>query len=289
MSFEFDRVGLVHGQGEAQGQRALRAVSIRVAPGERLAIIGPSGAGKTSLLRILATSLRPSEGRVSVLGANPWQLGSSELRSLRSRIGFIHQAPPIPPRQRVITAVIAGRLGQWPVWKSAFSLLYPADIAGPREQLARLDLADRLFDRCDRLSGGQLQRVGVARVLYQGPELLLADEPVSAMDPALADLTVSQLHSEAQGRGITLVASLHAVDIALRWFPRVIGLKAGEIVFDLPPEKVSERVLRELYASETGVLPSQDNQPFHLPTAENAPDRIAAGNGGKPVAPPRVI
>lgn len=284
MSFELDRVGLIHGNGQAPGQRALHAVSIKAERGERLAIIGPSGAGKTSLLRILASSIRPTEGRVSVLGDNPWQLGSSELRRLRSRIGFIHQAPPIPPRQRAITAVIAGRLGQWPWWKSALSLIYPADIAGPRDQLARLDLADRLFDRCDRLSGGQLQRVGVARVLYQRPDLLLADEPVSAMDPALADLAVSQLHSEAQSRGVTLVASLHAVDVALRWFPRVIGLRAGEVMFDLPPEKVSERVLRELYASETGVLPSQDNQPFH-PRFEAQP----ADGARQPVAPPRVI
>lgn len=289
MSFELDRIGLIHADGQGQGQRALRAVSITAARGERLAIIGPSGAGKTTLLRILATSIRPTEGRVSVLGKNPWQLAGSELRRLRRRIGFIHQAPPIPPRQRAITAVIAGRLGQWPWWKSALSLIYPADIAGPREQLARLDLADRLFERCDRLSGGQLQRVGVARVLYQRPDLLLADEPVSAMDPALADLAVSQLHAEAQDRGVTLVASLHAVDIALRWFPRVIGLKAGEIVFDLPPAKVSESVLRELYASETGMLPSQDNQPFHPWLEGRAPDDAAAGSGQIPVAPPRVI
>lgn len=284
MSFELDRVGLIHGNGQAQGQRALHAVSIKAARGERLAIIGPSGAGKTSLLRILASSIRPTEGRVSVLGHNPWQLGSSELRRLRSRIGFIHQAPPIPPRQRAITAVIAGRLGRWPWWKSALSLIYPADIAGPRDQLARLDLADRLFDRCDRLSGGQLQRVGVARVLYQRPDLLLADEPVSAMDPALADLTVSQLHAEAQSCGVTLVASLHAVDIALRWFPRVIGLKSGEVMFDLPPEKVSESVLRDLYASETGVLPSQDNQPFNPRFGAQPADGTR-----QPVVPPRVI
>jgi phosphonate transport system ATP-binding protein len=289
VSFELDRVGLIHDTGQVQGQRALRAVSITAARGERLAIIGPSGAGKTTLLRILATSIRPTEGRVNVLGANPWQLTGGTLRRLRSRIGFIHQAPPIPPRQRAITAVIAGRLGQWPWWKSALSLIYPADIAGPRDQLARLDLADRLFDRCDRLSGGQLQRVGVARVLYQRPDLLLADEPVSAMDPALADLTVSQLHAEAQSRGVTLVASLHAVDIALRWFPRVIGLKAGEVVFDLPPAKVSESVLRDLYASETGVLPSQDNQPFHSSFEEHASDGSPGAGRQDPVAPPRVI
>ncbi len=260
MSLELADVGLVHGNG----QRALRAITLCARRGERLAIIGPSGAGKSSLLRLLATALRPTQGRLSVLGSNPWQLSSAHLTRLRSRIGVVHQAPPLPPRQRVITAVIAGRLGQWPGWKSALSLLYPADIIGPREQLARLHLADRLFERCDRLSGGQLQRVGVARVLYQRPDLLLADEPVSAMDPSLADLTVSQLHSEATTRGVTLVASLHVVDIALRWFPRVIGLKAGAIVFDLPAARVTDSVLRDLYASETGTLPTQNNQPLDL-------------------------
>jgi phosphonate transport system ATP-binding protein len=280
VSLELAQIGLVY----ANGQRALRAVTLAAGRGERLAIIGPSGAGKSSLLRILATSLRPTEGRVSVLGSNPWQLSGAKLKRLRSRIGVVHQAPPLPPRQRAITAVIAGRLGQWPWWKSALSLLYPADIAGPREQLARLDLADRLFERCDQLSGGQLQRVGVARVLYQRPDLLLADEPVSAMDPALADLTVNQLHSEAATRGVTLVASLHVVDIALRWFPRVIGLKAGEIVFDLPAVKVSDSVLRDLYASETGTLPTQDNQPLELGPLETS-EKPAL----KIIPPPRVI
>jgi phosphonate transport system ATP-binding protein len=280
VSFELVRIGVIH----ANGQRALRAVTLAAGRGERLAIIGPSGAGKSTLLRVLGTSMRPTEGRVSVLESNPWQLSGAELKRLRSRIGVVHQAPPIPPRQRAITAVIAGRLGQWPWWKSALSLLYPADIAGPREQLARLDLADRLFERCDQLSGGQLQRVGVARVLYQRPDLLLADEPVSAMDPALADLTVSQLHSEAAARGVTLVASLHVVDIALRWFPRVIGLKAGEIVFDLPAARVSDSVLRDLYASETGTLPTQDNQPLAIGPAAPSEKPVL-----KIIPPPRVI
>jgi len=270
-------IDLVH----PNGHQALRSVSFAAQRGERIAIIGPSGAGKTSLLRILGTSIRPSEGGVTVLSRSPWQLSGTELRALRSRIGVVRQVPPIPPRQRVITAVLAGRLGQWPGWKAALSLLYPIDIAGPREQLARLDLAERLFDRCDRLSGGQLQRVGVARVLYQRPDLLLADEPVSAMDPTLADLTVNHLVSEAATRGATLVASLHAVDLALRWFPRVIGLRAGSVVFDLPPVRINDSMLRDLYASETGQLPTQDNQPLELPPA--------TGSVPKLIRPPRPI
>ncbi len=277
MGFELAQAGLVH----ANGQRALAAISLAAGDGERIAIIGPSGAGKTSLIRLIGTSLRPTEGRVKVLDVNPWQIGAGELRRLRSRIGVIHQAPPIPGRQRAISAVIAGRLGQWPWWKSALSLVYPLDIAGPHEQLARLDLADRLFERCDRLSGGQLQRVGVARVLYQRPDLLLADEPVSAMDPTLADLTVNQLIQEASARGVTVVASLHAVDLALRWFPRVIGIKAGAIAFDLPPVKISDAMLRALYAAETGTLPTQDNQPFELD--------VEAAPGPRALRPPRIV
>lgn len=256
MSFHLERIGVTH----ANGLRALAGVALAARDGERIAVIGPSGAGKTTLLKVLGASLRPTEGRLEVLGKNPWQLSAGALRDLRRRVGLVHQAPPIPARQRVVTAVLAGRLGVWPWWKSLLSLAYPADIAGAREQLARLDLADRLFDRCDRLSGGQLQRVGVARVLYQRPELMLADEPVSAMDPTLADATIQQLVSEASTRGVTLVASLHAVDLALRWFPRIIGLKAGSVAFDLPPVRVSDPLLCDLYTAESGTLPTQGGQ-----------------------------
>ncbi|MGH8711222.1 MAG: ATP-binding cassette domain-containing protein, partial [Burkholderiales bacterium] len=119
-------------------------------------------------------------------------------------------------------------------------------------------------ERCDRLSGGQLQRVGIARVLYQQPELILADEPVSAMDPALANRTIGELQNEAASRGITLVASLHAVDLALRWFPRIVGIKSGEMIFDLPPVRVTDAMLQELYASEAARVPTQDNYPLEI-------------------------
>jgi phosphonate transport system ATP-binding protein len=274
LGLELNDVGLQY----ARGQRPLRRVSLSVRPGERVAVIGPSGAGKTSLLRVASAALRPTEGRVSVLQANPWQLGASALRGLRARIGVVHQSPPIPPRLRVVTAVLAGRLGRWSTWKALRSLLYPADIEGAREVLARLDLADRLFDRCDRLSGGQLQRVGIARALYQQPELLLADEPVSALDPTLADAAVGQLGSFSESRGATLVASLHAVDLALKWFPRLVGLRNGELVFDLPADRVGRALLQELYAAEGAVLPTQANDPAAL-------SALAAAGAGPKVVP----
>ena len=156
-------ITLVH----PNGQRAVDGVSLRVERGERLAVSGPSGACKTTLLRIAGTSLRPSAGDVKLLGESPWNLPARQLRALRARIGTVHQAAPIPPRLRVVSAVLAGRLGLWGTLRAIGSLLHPVDAAGAQAALARLDLADRLFDRCDSLSGGQLQRVGIARVLYQ--------------------------------------------------------------------------------------------------------------------------
>lgn len=260
MSLSLDAASLVH----ANGHRAVLRVSLAVHAGERVAIIGPSGAGKTSLLRLAAASLRPSEGRVEALDRNPWTLSSGGLKRLRARIGLVHQVPPIPPRLRVVTAVLAGRLGQWSAARALRSLLYPSDIAGAREVLSRVELADRLFERCDRLSGGQLQRVGIARVLYQQPELLLADEPVSALDPVLADAAVGQLVAQSEASGAALVASLHAVDLALKWFPRLVGMRAGAVLFDAPTREVTHAMLQELYATEGAVLPTQANDPSML-------------------------
>ena len=188
------------------GHRALRAVSLALGAGERVAVIGPSGAGKTTLVRVLGTSLKPSGGGLAIGGVDPWQLGAEALRTLRAKIGVVHQNPPIPPRLRVVTAVLAGRLGTWPAWRSLASLFAPHDAAAARTALERLDLGERVFDRCDRLSGGQLQRVGIARVLCQQADVILADEPVSALDPALADLSVGALVAENEARGATLVA-----------------------------------------------------------------------------------
>jgi phosphonate transport system ATP-binding protein len=263
VSFALNGVGLTHANGFA----ALKEITLKAEKGERIALIGPSGAGKTSLLSVLGTALAPTAGTAEVLDFGQNFRLTVELPKLRARIGTVHQAPPIPGRQRVVTAVLAGKLGQWPAWKSLASLIYPLDIPGARAALERVDLADKLFARCDQLSGGQLQRVGIARVLYQQPELILADEPVSALDPTLALATIRLLIAEAEARGATLVASLHAVDLALGNFSRIVGVKAGQIAFDLPASEVSVPLLHELYASEGDELPVQAHEPHFLPPA----------------------
>lgn len=234
----------------ANGVDALRNIDVQIGAGEQVAIIGPSGAGKSSLLNLLATALKLSSGDIEVLGERAWHLSAHQRQRLRARIGLVHQAPPIPRRQRVITAVLAGKLGQWSLGKSLLNLLHPLDVAGARAALARLDLGDKLFAHCQQLSGGQLQRVGIARVLYQAPEILLADEPVSAMDPVLAGHTLSILSRHAREHNVTLVASLHAVDLALAHFPRIIGLRDGQILFDCSSDEVSRDKLDALYANE---------------------------------------
>ena len=228
MSLSLDGVDLVH----ADGQRALADIRLRLAAGERVALIGPSGAGKTSLLRVLASQWRPSAGRVELLGEEPWALSAAARQRLRARIGLVHQAPPLPPRQRVVSAVLAGRLGQWPLWKSLASLVYPLDRAGAHDALQRLDLGDKLFQRCDQLSGGQLQRVGIARVLYQRAELILADEPTGNLDASTAKEVLELLLTLNRERQVTLVVVTHDPGLAAR-LGRQLTVRHGEVHEDL--------------------------------------------------------
>jgi phosphonate transport system ATP-binding protein len=247
MRVDLVQVAARHPAARADAAPALKPLSLAIAPGEQVAVIGPSGAGKTTLLHALACALKPSSGRLRLDAVDPWQLSVRELQRLRGRLFLAPQTPPLPPRQRVITAILAARLPRQGLWRSLRSLLHPDDIAGAHEALLRFDLAAKLWDRVDRLSGGERQRVGLARALLAPADLWLVDEPLSALDPTRARQAIETLTQAARERGVTLVATLHQVDVAMR-FPRVIGLREGELAFDLPGAEVTRPRLAQLYA-----------------------------------------
>ncbi|MGD9833783.1 MAG: phosphonate ABC transporter ATP-binding protein, partial [Piscinibacter sp.] len=190
----------------------------------------------------------PSGGRLTLEGTDPWSLPCPALQRLRGRLFLAPQVPPLPPRQRVVTAVLAARLPALGLWRSLRSLFYPDDIPAAHAALDRFDLADKLFDRVDRLSGGERQRVGLARALLAPARLWLVDEPLSALDPSRAQQAIATLCDEARGRGVTLVATLHQVDVALARFPRIVGLRDGAVAFDLSAAQVTREHLARLYA-----------------------------------------
>ena len=248
LALDLQALSARHPAARSGAAPALKATTLHIGAGEVLAVIGPSGAGKTTLLQALACALAPSAGQLLVDGRNPWALPRRELQALRGRLFLAPQVPPLPPRQRVVTSVLAGRLPAMGLLASVRSLFYPADIPAAHAALARFDLADKLFERVDRLSGGERQRVGLARALLSPARLWLVDEPLSALDPARARQAIETLVNEARARGVTLVATLHQVDMALAHFPRILALHEGTVAFDLPAAAVSRERLQALYA-----------------------------------------
>ena len=259
----------------AGGALALKPLTLAIAPGEQVAVIGPSGAGKTTLLHALACALKPVGGELKLDGADPWQLSVARLQKLRGRLFLAPQSPPLPPRQRVITAVLAARLPRQSLLASLRSLIYPLHIAEAEAALARFDLANKLWDRVDRLSGGERQRVGLARALVSSASLWLIDEPLSSLDPSRAALAIETLTQAAREHGATLITTLHQVDVATR-FARVIGLRDGELQFDLPSREVTRDRLAALYAQHEYELLTPT--PESMTSAATPGDKTPAAN-----------
>jgi phosphonate transport system ATP-binding protein len=243
--FQLDRSGVCYGTFDA-----VAGVGLSVASGERVALVGPSGAGKTTLLRLLGASARATSGSVRVFGQDVSTLGPGGLRALRSRIATVPQHLALVPNVRVIRNVLLGRLGRQSLPGSVRAALMPGRerTLAVHAVLDRVGIADKLYQRTDKLSGGQQQRVAVARALYQQPDVLLADEPVSSVDPARARSLVQLLDGIAQEGGLTLVMSLHNLELARAYFPRLVGMRAGKVVFDLPAEDIHDAQFESLYA-----------------------------------------
>jgi phosphonate transport system ATP-binding protein len=229
--------------------KALAGIDLEIHSGEAVALVGPSGAGKTTLLRLLAGSLRPSRGTLILDGRPLTALSPSELRQLRSRVGFVYQDLRLVPNLRVSKNVIAGRLGRFSLLASLRAMLFPSQDLEQQvlTLLERVGIPEKLYWRTSTLSGGQQQRVAVARALFQEPVVLLADEPVASVDPARARDTVALLTSVCRERRLTLVVSLHDLELAREFFPRLIGLRQGRVVFDRSPAELDDAAFAALY------------------------------------------
>lgn len=243
-AFQLEEAGRRYGEIEA-----LRATDLHIASGERIALVGPSGSGKSTLLSLLNGSIVASSGTVRALGQPLDSLAPRALRKLRANIATIPQDLGLVPNLRVWQNVATGRIGQRGLFGALRDLfaLPKAALSEIHAALERVGIEEKLYARTAQLSGGQQQRVAVARALFQNPQALLADEPVSSVDPARAASLVELLNDLAEERKLTLVMSLHNLDLARAHFPRLIGLRDGRIQFDQDPATLDEASFEALY------------------------------------------
>ena len=235
------------------GTVALRDVSFEVADGEFLIIIGLSGSGKSTLLRCINRLIEPTEGQIIWNGVDVTAASPEQLRQIRRKIGMIFQHFNLVKRSSVLTNVLAGRLGYVNPWASLVNRFPAEDYQRARRALERLGITDQAHKRADELSGGQQQRVGVARALMQEPQMILADEPVASLDPVLAHSLLGHLERLNQEDGITILCTLHYLDLIQRYATRVIGLRDGRLVYRGSREdirRMSDEEFKEIYGEE---------------------------------------
>ena len=239
----FDGASMRYGQ-----TIVLAPLDFAIERGERVAVIGPSGAGKTTLLRLMAGAIAPTTGVVELCGRDLARLRPG--RELARLVGMIAQQFDLVPNLSALHNVLAGRLGDWSLARSLLSLVWPQERRVAMEALDRVGVAQLAHQSAGRLSGGEQQRVAIARVLVQNPTVVLADEPVASLDPARAREALGLLTAVTDERGETLIASLHSVDLARERFDRIIGLRNGVVQFDAPACDVHDGMLAELYEIE---------------------------------------
>jgi phosphonate transport system ATP-binding protein len=232
------------------GTQALKDVSFQVEDGEFLAVIGLSGSGKSTLLRCINRLIEPTSGKVIWNDVDITAVPASQMRSVRRQIGMIFQQFNLVKRSSVMTNTLSGRLGYVSPYQSLFNYFSPADHQRAMDNLEQLGLADKAHVRADSLSGGQQQRVGIARALMQEPKLILADEPVASLDPVLAHSILKYLEQMNKERKITVVCSLHFLDLVHRYATRAIALKDGQLVFQGLPKEIDDAQFKAIYGQE---------------------------------------
>lgn len=256
------------------GFPALSPLSFAILPGERVALAGPSGSGKTTLLYLLAGILQPDTGSLAINGKDLARVKPG--RDLSLLVGIIHQQYDLVPHLPVLHNVLAGRLGQWGLLRSAASLVWPQDRGMAEAALERMGIGDKAWERTSHLSGGEQQRAAIARLMVQSPPVVLADEPVASLDPAMAEEMLRLLTGVAEDGGRALVVSLHSPELIRRFCTRVIGLRAGRLAFDLPADAVTRSTMDDLYRLETPFsdMPGRDEPPTPVPVGAAGQSRL---------------
>lgn len=243
---KFDKVNKVY----PNGLHALKNISLEINQGEFVAIIGLSGAGKSTLLRTINRMHDISEGSLTVNGQEINDLAGKDLRKFRRKIGMVFQSFNLVTRTTVVNNVLTSRVPDMPLWKSIIGLYSKEDKVIALEALDKVGILDKAYVRADQLSGGQQQRVALARILAQKPEIILADEPVAALDPITAKQVMDDFKKINKELNMSVLINIHHVDLALKYADRVIGIKAGEIVYDGPSAEVDSEVLKQIYGRE---------------------------------------
>lgn len=229
------------------GLKALKGVTFDIPHGQFVVVVGLSGAGKSTLIRTVNSLVVPSAGSVTVDDVDVTNARGKALREARSDIGMIFQTFNLVKRSSVLRNVLSGRLGDLPAWRGALSAFPKEDVAYAHDCLARVGIPEKAYNRADALSGGQQQRVGIARALAQKPSVMLADEPVASLDPPTSHSVMSDLRRIASEDGITTIVNLHFIDMARDYADRIIGMRAGEVVFDGTPDEASDDVFEGIY------------------------------------------
>ncbi|MGL4772240.1 MAG: phosphonate ABC transporter ATP-binding protein [Clostridium sp.] len=243
---KFDNVEKVY----PNGLKALKNISLEIEQGEFVAIIGLSGAGKSTLLRTINRMHDITTGKLTVNGQEVNKLKGKELRGFRRKIGMVFQSFNLITRTTVLKNVLTSRVPDIPLWKSLLGIFSKEDKVIALEALDKVGILDKAYIRADQLSGGQQQRVALARTLAQKPEIILADEPVAALDPVTAKEVMDDFKRINKEMNISVLINIHHVDLALEYADRVIGIKAGEIIYDGPADKVDKDVLTSIYGRE---------------------------------------
>lgn len=243
---EFSHVSKVY----SNGVRAMDDVCLQIEQGEFVGIIGLSGAGKSTLIRTVNKMIDTTEGTLMVNGVDVSTLKGKALRKFRRKIGMVFQSFNLVTRTTVINNVLSAKVADMSLFRTLFGLYSKKDKIEALEALDKVGILDKAYTRADQLSGGQMQRVALARTLAQNPEIILADEPVASLDPVMADVVMEDFQRINKEMNITVIINIHHVDLALQYAERIVGIQAGKIVYDGPASGVTDEVLRMIYGRD---------------------------------------